>query len=256
MNLFGEFGHDCSFDLNAPLPSNIGKLPRRITLIFSLLLIMKCYAIGGGMALLLLAATAGQAQQLPREPEAQYPTRPRDQAQFEGVRNPTNGSDPAPHYRSSLGLELGWGAPYAFGLTYAYQVSPAFDINAGAGIGVGAKIGVGARYYFRPNHSFTPYVGVNLVRTGRLDNMNVELNGEKAIYSMSPSAVAHLRGGIRWQPGRIGLLATVGYGSRFTGDPVTYDPAYYPTLNLRNLVQTISPGGLEFSVGMVIGLGR
>ncbi|OWP63243.1 hypothetical protein CDA63_10335 [Hymenobacter amundsenii] len=216
---------------------------------------MKCYLIGGAAALLFIAS-AGQAQQLPREPEAQYPERPRGQDRFDNARTSQPNADPFPHYRSSLGLEMGWGAPYGLGVIYAYNVSPAFDVNVGAGIGVGAKIGVGARYYFRPDHAFTPYVGVNLVRTGRLENVNVDLNGEEAIYSMSPSAVAHLRGGIRWQPGRIGLLGTVGYGSRLTGDPVTYDPAYYPSPSLRDLVQTISPGGVEFSVGMVIGLGR
>lgn len=165
-------------------------------------------------------------------------------------------ADPAPRYRSSLSLELGWGAPYGFGLTYGRQLTPNFDVNAGLGIGVGAKIGVGTRYYFNPQRALTPYIGANLVRTGRLDQVSVDLNGEQAVYSMRPSGVLHLRGGLRWQPGRVGLLGTLGYGARFTGNPVSYDPGYNPSQQLRDLVQVISPGGVEFSVGLVIGLGR
>lgn len=220
---------------------------------------MNRYPIAGAIVLLLAAVTT-KAQDVPREPDVQYPSRPRGDAQFEARpdarSNGRSGSDPAPMYRSSLALELGWNAPYGFGITYGYNVSPAFDVNAGLGIGVGGKVGVGARYYFRPNRPFTPYLGVNLVRTGRLDNVEAELNGEQITYSMSPSATAHLRGGIRWQPGRVGLLATIGYASRISGDPVTYAPGSYPSPSMRDFVQIISPGGGEFSVGVVIGLGR
>ncbi|NVO85665.1 hypothetical protein [Hymenobacter terrestris] len=220
---------------------------------------MNRYAIAGAAALLLTAIIT-KAQDVPREPNAQYPSRPRGDARFEAQPNARSGdrsgSDPAPLYRSSIALELGWNAPYGFGITYGYNVSPAFDVNAGVGIGVGGKIGVGARYYFRPNRPFTPYLGVNLVRTGRLNNVEVELDSEQVTYSMRPSATAHLRGGIRWQPGRVGLLATIGYASRLGGDPVTYAPGSYPSPSMHDLVQTISPGGGEFSVGIVIGLGR
>ncbi|MFD2786035.1 hypothetical protein ACFSX6_11255 [Hymenobacter rubripertinctus] len=165
--------------------------------------------------------------------------------------------DAAPNYRSSLSLELGWGAPYGFGLTYAQHLSPSFDVNGGLGIGVGGKIGVGARYYLAPQKPFSPYLGLNLVRSGRIDHVNIDYNGEQATYSMRPSGVLHLRGGLRWQPGRVGLLSTLGYGARFTGDPVSYDFSNpNPSPQLRDLVQAISPGGIEFSVGLVIGLGR
>lgn len=221
---------------------------------------MNRYFMSAAATLLLLTAITVKAQDISREPDAQYPSRPRGDARFERQPDGRSGAranaDSAPLYRSSLALELGWNAPYGLGITYGYNVSPAFDINAGVGIGVGAKIGVGARYYFRPDRPFTPYVGVNLARSGRVDNVDIDLNGEQVTYSMSPSATAHLRGGIRWQPGRIGLLATVGYASRFTGDPVIYAPGSMPSPNMRDLVQVISPGGAEFSVGLVIGLGR
>ncbi|OON68767.1 hypothetical protein B0919_11305 [Hymenobacter sp. CRA2] len=163
---------------------------------------------------------------------------------------------------NTLGLGFGWGAPYGLGLEYARMVSPNVDINAGLGIGIGGKIGVGVRYYFRPDARVSGFVGANLARSGRIDNVRVSYsNGsrtEEAEYSMAPSGVLHLRGGLRWQPGRVGLLGTVGYGARFTGDPVMFkNTAYYgqPSQEMRNLVNIISPGGLELSIGVLFPLG-
>jgi hypothetical protein len=101
-------------------------------------------------------------------------------------------------------------------------------------------------------------VGANLTRSGRVDNVNIEYNGEQANYSMNPSGVLNLRGGLRWQPGHVGLSTTLGYGVRFTGDPVVYNysSSPRPSQPLQDLVQTISPGGLEISLTMHIGLGR
>ena len=211
--------------------------------------------LAGGLAYLTMSQAQSQTElnSLPQpgtvtsqpSPAPAYPQLP---------LRPTNEEDP--RYQGSLALELGWGAPYGFGVSYAHYLSPNWDINGGLGIGVGGKIGIGTRYFINPSRAFTPYVGANLVRTGRLDQVTVDLNGEEAVYSMSASGTLHLRGGLRWQPGRIGLLATGGYGVRLTGNPVTYDPAYNPSRQLRNLVDIISPGGVELSVGIVIGLGR
>lgn len=181
----------------------------------------------------------------PAAPTPTYPQMPQRPA-----------ADAAPRYQGSLTLELGWGAPYGFGVSYAHHLSPNWDINGGLGLGIGGKIGMGTRYYVNPDRPFTPYVGANLVRTGRISDVSVEVDGEQAVYSMSPSGTLHLRGGLRWQPGRIGLLATGGYGILLTGDPVTYDAGYNPSQRLRNVVQIINPGGVEVSVGLVIGLGR
>jgi hypothetical protein len=177
-------------------------------------------------------------------------------APYTPAYRPASASDPAPRYRSSLSLEVGWGAPYGFGVTYAYQALPALDVNGGLGIGVGTKFGVGARYYILPQRALTPYLGVNLVRTGGKNNIDLEVDGERVIYSMAPSGLLHLRGGLRWQPGRLGVLATAGYAARLSGDPITYDVRYNPSQELRDLIQSISPGGAEFSFGLVIGLGR
>ncbi|MDU0371759.1 hypothetical protein ACFPAF_15255 [Hymenobacter endophyticus] len=184
--------------------------------------------------------TPSQATPAPAYP--QLPLRPTD--------------DDYPRYQGSLALELGWGAPYGFGVSYAHHLTPNWDINGGLGIGIGGKIGIGTRYFLKPERTFTPYVGANVVRTGRIDQVSVELNGEQAVYSMASSATLHLRGGVRWQPGRVGLLATGGYGVRLGGNPVVYDPAYNPSPQLRNFVDIISPGGVEVSVGIVVGLGR
>ncbi|RSK36163.1 hypothetical protein [Hymenobacter metallilatus] len=209
--------------------------------------------LAGGLAYLV----AGQAQaQTELNSVPQPGTVPQQPAPYYMPQAMQPAADAAPRYPGSLTLELGWGAPYGFGISYAHHLTPAWDINGGLGLGVGGKIGIGTRYYLNPNRPFTPYIGANLVRTGRVDNVSVELDGEQAVYSMKPSGTLHLRGGLRWQPGRIGLLATGGYGILLTGDPVLYDAGYSPSQRLRNVVEIISPGGVEVSVGLVIGLGR
>ncbi|QIX62596.1 hypothetical protein FY528_05650 [Hymenobacter lutimineralis] len=168
---------------------------------------------------------------------------------------PLLSEQPVRYHASTLSIEAGWGAPYGWGLSYAYLVAPNLDLNAGLGIGVGGKIGVGLRYYLQPQRELSPYLGLNLARTGRLDNVEIELNQERAVYSMAPSGVLHLRGGLRWQPGRLGMLASFGYGVRFTGNPISYQPGPTPSPELQNVVKAISPGGLEISLGLAINLG-
>lgn len=169
------------------------------------------------------------------------------------------------NYRvSSLGLELGWGGPYGgIGFSYAHMVTPHIDLNAGLGIGLGGKIGFGARYFISPGKRVSPYIGANISRSGRIDDFNITLDKglpteEEARYTVVPSGLLHLRGGLRWQPGRVGLLGTVGYGIRFAGDPVLYSTStgMSPSSRMRNMADIFSPGGLEFSLGMSVGLGR
>jgi hypothetical protein len=214
-------------------------------------------AIGAALGLAVLTACPAAAQnELPNRPDpSTAPPRPAAPVY------PAAPAAPAiPHFypTSALGLEIGWGAPYGWGFEYAHMVSSHVDVNAGLGIGVGGKIGVGARYYVRPDRPVSFYMGANLARSGRVGNVDLELNGEQARYSMNPSGVLHLRGGMRWQPGSVGLLASLGYGVRFTGDPVVFDTYSYgqPSADMRNLVDVISPGGLEISIGVLFGLGR
>lgn len=216
----------------------------------------KLFTLTLAVGLALAGAAHAQTQpELNSLPQTDRPTPPPAVAPYPQLpQRPA--ADTEPHYRSSLNLELGWGAPYAFGVTYAQHLSPHWDLNGGLGIGVGGKIGVGTRYYFNPQRALTPYLGANLVRTGRVDNVTVDFEGEQVEYSMKPSGTLHLRAGLRWQPGRIGLLATTGYGILFTGDPVSYHYGANPSPRLRNLVEVLNPGGLELSVGLVIGLGR
>jgi len=170
------------------------------------------------------------------------------------------------NYRlSSLGLDLGWGGPYGgLGVNYAYLITPNIDLNAGLGVGVGGKIGVGARYYLNPARRLSPYFGVNLARSGQINDVTVTLDEglsteEKVIYNIAPTGLLHLRAGLRWQPGRVGLLGTLGYGARLTGDPVTYSytaSGLPPSTRMRTIVDIVGPGGLEVSLGMSVGLGR
>lgn len=226
-------------------------------------------AIGAAALAVFTAYSAAAQTELPTRPDpAAQPTRPASAQPAAPVSAPyVAPAMPASYPTSALGLEFGWGAPYGWGIEYAHMVTPNVDLNAGFGIGVGAKVGIGARYFFRPERPLSPYLGANLSRTGGLSNVDVSFvhnqgtSGsyeEMANYSMTPSGVLHLRGGGRWQLGGIGLLGTLGYGVRLSGDPVSFDTFRYgqPSPEMRNLVQTISPGGLEISLGILFGLGR
>jgi hypothetical protein len=209
----------------------------------------------------LLPALLTLAASLPVAAQTQLNTQAPAASQPIAVARPIDLSN----YRvSSLGVELGWGGPYGgLGFSYAHMVTPNIDLNAGLGIGIGGKIGIGVRYYVNPGRRVSPYLGANISRSGRIDDVNITLDEglpteEKVRYTMAPSGLLHLRGGLRWQPGRVGLLGTVGYGIRFAGDPVLYatSTGMSPSPRMRNMVDVFSPGGLEISVGMSIGLGH
>ncbi|RTQ45252.1 hypothetical protein EJV47_25580 [Hymenobacter gummosus] len=215
-------------------------------------------AIGAGLSLAVFTAPEALAQtELSNRPDpAAAPARPAAPyvAPAAPAPPPMEGYYPA----NAIGLEIGWGGPYGgLGAHYARMVSRNVDINAGLGIGLGGKIGVGARYFVRPDKQVSGYFGASVARSGRISNVDVTVNNEQANYSMNPSGVLHLRGGLRWQPGKVGLLGTVGYGLRFTGDPVVYNTTYYgqPSQQLRDVVNVLTPGGVEFSLGVLFGFG-
>ena len=164
--------------------------------------------------------------------------------------------------QSSIGLALGWGAPYGWGADYSYMVTPNLDINAGLGLGIGFKMGLGTRYYFAPQRKVSPFIGANLVHTTGIDNVDLTVNAntssaEQTRVSFKPSNQLHLRGGVRWQPTfRFAMIGALGYGARLSGDPVTYAPGYEPYYkSTRDMVDIIAPGGVEISVGVAFGLG-
>lgn len=219
---------------------------------------MNRYPIAGAAALLLLAATAhAQQQQLPQSPQPTQQQQPYQQPAYQ-YTYPQSGQPPASLYRrSALGITLGWGAPYGWGFDYAHMVSPRVDVNAGFGLGLsGAKIGVGSRFYVAPEKKVSPYFGANLVLSSATDN-TLDVDGDYTEYTTKANAVLNLRTGLRWQPGRVGLLGTLGYGVRLGADPIVYS---YSTPNpaplTRDVAQAIGPGGLELSLGLSIGLGR
>ncbi|WP_375434735.1 hypothetical protein [uncultured Hymenobacter sp.] len=173
-------------------------------------------------------------------------------------------TDLSAYRTSTLGIDLGWGGPYGgLGINYAYLIGSATDINVGVGYGFGSKISIGVRQYLSPASRLSPYLGINLTRSGMLDSLNVTLDEgkpteEQAIIRLAKSTQLHLRAGVRWQPSRVGLIGTVGYGVRLSGDPATYTtPTGQQASNrMRNTWGILSPGGLEISFGMSIGLGR
>ncbi|UYZ61036.1 hypothetical protein [Hymenobacter latericus] len=167
-------------------------------------------------------------------------------------------SQPPLYPASSLGLSLGWGAPYGWGLEYSQLVSANLEVNGGLGVGMGGKIGVGVRYYLEPAKRVSPFFAANLARSGRFANVSLALDSEEVQYSLRPSGVLHLRSGLRWQPGRFAMLGTIGYGLVFTGDPATYHYASNgrPSKEMRSLVRLFGPGGPELSLAFLLGLGN
>ncbi|GAB2965870.1 hypothetical protein GCM10027048_39820 [Hymenobacter coalescens] len=178
-------------------------------------------------------------------------------------------------YRATaLSLSTGWGAPYGVGLELSHFVTRQLDLNAGVGIGLsGSKLGLGARYFLAPNKRVSSYFGLNLVRSGGWNEVEMREGGGDDWYedgyrigtlTVKASTVAHLRYGVRWQPGkrpgRVGVLGTVGYGIRLGGDPMVYhmDPSFDKPDKLEQAVyrSVYAPGGLEFSLGLSLGLGE
>lgn len=166
----------------------------------------------------------------------------------------------------SLGLSLGWGSPYGAGVDISYLVLPQLDVNAGVGFSItGTKIGVGTRFYFSPEHKISPFVGANLVHSGGFNKLNVTSNGnssggygssaDKAVVNYKATNLLHLRGGVRWQPTyQFAMIGTLGYSAVLGDNPVEYvqEPNNQST---RDAVNIFSPGGVELSIGVALGLG-
>ena len=165
--------------------------------------------------------------------------------------------------RTSLGLTAGWGAPYGWGIDISQMLMPNLDVNVGAGLGVGWKIGVGARYYFAPQRRVSPFAGVNISRTSGINDMELTVesgqgygaSSEVVRFSIAPSMVVHLRGGVRCQFRKVGLIGALGYGIKPGSDPLSYTLGYEPQMqSTRDVVNAITPGGFEFSVGVLFRL--
>lgn len=169
---------------------------------------------------------------------------------------------------ASLGLALGYGAPYGWGVDFSVMVLPKLDVNVGLGASItGGKIGVGSRYYFSPERKLSPFVGANLVYSSGFNHLNITTNNQVSsggynynnydlIVNFKSTSLLHLRGGVRWQPTyRFALLGAVGYGIVLGGDPVEYVSGDFSQGN-RNLVNIFSPGGIELSTGVAFGLGH
>jgi hypothetical protein len=162
---------------------------------------------------------------------------------------------------------MGWGAPYGWSIDYSYMVTPKLDLNAGVGFSItGAKIGIGTRYYFAPQKKVSGFIGANLVHNSGMDRLTFsDTNNnnygygysyvDHAIVNYKPSALLHLRGGMRWQPAyRFAMIGALGYGIPLSGNLVQY--VEEPTSqSIRDAVNLLSPGGFEISVGVAFGLG-
>ncbi|GAB3637927.1 hypothetical protein GCM10027422_35170 [Hymenobacter arcticus] len=173
---------------------------------------------------------------------------------------------PACHYpRTSLGLTLGWGAPYGWGLDVSHLLTHRLDLNAGVGASItGIKIGVGATYYLAPEHRVSPFFGANLVHSGGRQDVHVTeahrvfdhtyTSSEEAHINFLSTNLLHLRSGLRWQPTpRFAVLGTLGYGFVLGDDPIEY-LAESSRQSLRDAVHFLSPGGVEVSLGVAFAL--
>ena len=175
---------------------------------------------------------------------------------------------PARHCpRTSLGLTLGWGAPYGWGVDISHLVTRRLDLNAGVGASItGTKVGVGATYYLAPEHRVSPFFGANLVHSGGRKDVHVSesyrafdhtfTNSEQAHINFLSTNLLHLRSGLRWQPtARFAILGTLGYGFVLGHDPIEYLETFSRD-SLRDAVRLQSPGGLELSMGLAFALSR
>ncbi|MDB5234332.1 MAG: hypothetical protein JWR44_1325 [Hymenobacter sp.] len=196
---------------------------------------------------LTLAAISVQAQAVapaaaPAAPESRYP-------------------------QSSIGLSLGYGAPYGWGVDFSTMVMPKLDVNAGVGFSLtGAKVGVGTRYYFSPERKVSAFVGGNLVHSSGLNHVTITSTSnnsggyygstnEGTVVNFKSTNLLHLRAGARWQPTyRFAMIGALGYGIVLGGDPVEYVDGD-ASQSARDLVNIFSPGGVELSIGVAFGLG-
>lgn len=168
--------------------------------------------------------------------------------------------------RASLGLDAGWGAPTGWGLTYSHMIGEKLDWTLGGGFNIsGAKAGVGLRYYVAPERRLSPWFGTALVASSGISDMEIDSDGgdddfdwldspdASRTYSIAGGLTLHLRSGLRWQPGRIGFLGALGYGINLS------DPYRFPTTMTtadRRAARIFGPGGVEVSLGILVGLGK
>jgi hypothetical protein len=159
----------------------------------------------------------------------------------------------------TLGLSLGWGAPYGWGAEVAYRFLPALDANAGIGLGSsGAKIGAGARAYLPSRGRNHLFAGTNLVYSASEAPVDIEdVNGVKGRYIIHSSTMLHLRAGLHHQFRRNALQLALGYGTVLSPNPtVEFVPGFGPgSMNGQTIAEIVGPGGLEVSVTFLIGLG-
>lgn len=179
-------------------------------------------------------------------------------------------SAPAITYRrASLGFDAGWGAPTGWGLTYSHLIGERTDWTFGAGLGIsGAKVGVGLRWYVAPTRRVSPWFGTALALSGGMSDLSVSADGggdddldwfsssrtSAERYSIRSGWTVHVRSGLRWQPGRVGFLGSLGYSQRLGRDPFRFPDTMIAAD--RRLARALGPGGVEVALGIVVGLGQ
>ncbi|GGF13174.1 hypothetical protein GCM10011383_25440 [Hymenobacter cavernae] len=159
----------------------------------------------------------------------------------------------------TLGLSVGWGAPYATGVEMAYRFQPNLDANVGVGLGSsGAKLGVGARFYVPSRTRSHLFVGTHIVYSYAGIDMDTDYNGVQGRYHLHSSTLLHLRGGLHRQFRRNALQIALGYGTVLSPHPVIeLVPGYGPgSATSKQILEIIGPGGLEVSFSFLFGLGR
>lgn len=169
---------------------------------------------------------------------------------------------------TTLGLGIGWGAPYGWGIELSHMATANLDVNAGIGLSItGGKFGVGTRYFFHPERKLSTFVGGNLVRSTGWNDIHITTNstsnngggtyyssGRDMVVNFLPTTLLHLRGGLRWQPiRRFAMLGALGYGIALGGETVEYVSAS-SNQSERNFARLLAPGGFEISYGIAFGL--
>ena len=153
--------------------------------------------------------------------------------------------------RSELGLVTGWGSPSGSGVEYAFYPIEPWSVSAGAGFSFsGTRFSLGSKYFFMAEEFASPFAGLSLTSSGGLSSLNVNVNDDKAVYSINSATFLTPRAGWRFKARNINWYVNAGYGIVLSGGGVQYESGS-PASNVRDFAKIFSAGGFELSGSMM-----
>lgn len=186
-----------------------------------------------------------------------------DETAYKKVKEQFLGNTSKKSTGTYIGLLAGFGAPYGgIGLEIAQTVKK-FDINGGIGYDYGGlKIGGGMRYYFMESGKYLKYFsglamaynsGGKFVLGAERDDLGSIINpDESSSYKIASDWSLHARLGTAMIfEGEGMLMFTFGYSYPLKrSEPELTDGTFKKSRD--NYAKFVSPGGLEFSINLMI----